>query len=874
MSLESPAYASPLATDPFELDRLAHELELRESIRTDGDQQQHELPAYVPLSHDNPHLSAKSFNVQEFLLSRSYSSLPDLRTELRDYLAKLKEELVQLINDEYEAFISLSTDLKDEGDRLQRIREPLGSLRAQIQSAKDQLRSVHDAIQDKLAKRAILREEKALLQLLLKISESVSRIESLLLIPSPDEDKPNLLEITGSTPISNLGPNESVDGKSSTSRVKYLARVAAEYTQLLYRATKARDEKCAFVDTVQWRIDRIRSTLSSDLDQVWASTLTAFTEGKTTEIEKSKLLTDMTDCLRTYDALELWRDAEDVIRAEVARKFVKKTVYSDALVVPHSPIVPHTPFPAQASFASASLPTSLPLRTPYTPFTAFVFKQSQFTGHLSDRPSGSPYESILRDDYPLARLFSQMLRFVERDLGRIMEIAEKVSLRSRTGQGNGNHSGSNEKRFEILANVIWDEFGQAIMDELGSFAFSVGRPNEFRKHYELSYAFVRCLEYLAPSAGAVEAMRRHPTYEKFQKRWQLPVYFQLRWKEIVGKLEESLSVTSLDTSSTKIIAPFATAQATAVWVAISACWSAEIYIPDLCHRFWRLTLQILSRHKTWLDSAIHLPEPLPAVDKILTSPAVSSRSATPLPPSDPPAPEVVAAEDGALQRYGTAIVDIKSMNSAVMTLWRQDISMMLPDTGNDDNAIADLEDALRRSLSSLVGLIPPLSKQIIQILEKRCCEALLPVRSVPAQFRAMANKRTPIEPSYFVSSILRPVKVFFAGENVGTSLKDEFLKEYLQIIFDSVTQKYIHHLTTMKKTEESLKRLKKGKKTAFSMFGNASTVDESRDEERIRTQTIIDVETFGQDARSLGIEPEKHDSYKVLKELVHAVDEV
>ncbi len=41
-----------------------------------------------------------------------------------------------------------------------------------------------------------------------------------------------------------------------------------------------------------------------------------------------------------------------------------------------------------------------------------------------------------------------------------------------------------------------------------------------------------------------------------------------------------------------ITAPFATAQGTAAWIAISACWSAEVYIPDLCHKFWRLTLQV------------------------------------------------------------------------------------------------------------------------------------------------------------------------------------------------------------------------------------------------------------------------------------------
>ena len=43
-----------------------------------------------------------------------------------------------------------------------------------------------------------------------------------------------------------------------------------------------------------------------------------------TEIEKSKLYAGVTECLRTYDVLGLWRDAEDVLRREVVREFVKK----------------------------------------------------------------------------------------------------------------------------------------------------------------------------------------------------------------------------------------------------------------------------------------------------------------------------------------------------------------------------------------------------------------------------------------------------------------------------------------------------------------------------------------------------------------------
>ena len=80
------------------------------------------------------------------------------------------------------------------------------------------------------------------------------------------------------------------------------------------------------------RIDRIKSTLSSDLDHLFATTLKSLVgggQGKTSrpsEIEKSKLYADVTECLRTYDMLGLWRDAEDVLRREVVREFVKKVL--------------------------------------------------------------------------------------------------------------------------------------------------------------------------------------------------------------------------------------------------------------------------------------------------------------------------------------------------------------------------------------------------------------------------------------------------------------------------------------------------------------------------------------------------------------------
>lgn len=41
-------------------------------------------------------------------------------------------------------------------------------------------------------------------------------------------------------------------------------------------------------------------------------------------MDKAKWTAELSECLRTYDTLGLWRDAEDVLRRDVMRAFIKK----------------------------------------------------------------------------------------------------------------------------------------------------------------------------------------------------------------------------------------------------------------------------------------------------------------------------------------------------------------------------------------------------------------------------------------------------------------------------------------------------------------------------------------------------------------------
>src|SRR5882762_6272882 len=90
-------------------------------------------------------------------------------------------------------------------------------------------------------------------------------------------------------------------------------------------------------------------------------------------------------------------------------------------------------------------------------------------------------------------------------------------------------------------------------------------------------------------------------------------------------------------------------------------------------------------------------------------------------------------------------------------------------------------------------MVTPISGQIITILCRRACDALLPVRSIPSQFRAMQNKKMPTERSYFVPLIMRPVSSYFgiktSDGGTGAPLKDAYMKQLATEVFQVASQR-------------------------------------------------------------------------------------
>ncbi|WVQ77491.1 hypothetical protein IAR50_007177 [Cryptococcus sp. DSM 104548] len=684
-----------------------------------------DLPSLQPLSHTHPLLSAPDFDPDAFLLSRIHIPLEELRGELREYLGQLREELVRLINEDYEEFLSLGTGLRGEEERLRMLSGPLLSVRNEVESVRDVLAEHQLKVQSKLDERANLRSEKALLDLLQRLFDTLSRAETLLDQPHHDEQ-----------------------GTS-----KLVGRVASEYTQVIYLLNKAKAEGCAVVDVVEERISKIKKRISDDLSSVLVTEL------------QNQNKSGLKHCLRIYELIEGRGEAEEVIRKEF-QVFCRDAISTQALDPPASPTVPFTPHPLQNPLTSLRLPPKF--------------------------------------SSPLALLYNQLLARVA-IYQSLMDVGEEVS-----------------DKFDFFTRAIWPEIGEGIMDRLGGVIFAAGRPDELHRHLTTTYKFLELLESTAPSLRSVMAMRQSQTYVTFERRWQLPVYFQLRWKEIVSGVEQALtgqpSYTSKDTGS-----GWALGQSEKVWKGVESCWSEEVYVAELAPRFWRLTLQIVARYGTYLKA-------------ILDSYTITE--------------ENTSQEDTALRFAAAAIVDLEKIAARVRDL--QVVKEL------------DLADHLKPPTSHYVS-------KIENILTRRCLDPLKLIRSIASQFRASTpNPTAPSQASYYVPSVLKPLRAVYGQR---PELKEEHGEELGDKVVDEVFRNFASTLASVKKTEDLLRKHRKSKKTTgfSSFFGGGGGAEEGKageegekEEERFTAQMKVDIKALREDAESLGMKVKGMESWREL----------
>jgi hypothetical protein len=77
-------------------------------------------------------------------------------------------------------------------------------------------------------------------------------------------------------------------------------------------------------------------------------------------------------------------------------------------------------------------------------------------------------------------------------------------------------------------------------------------------------------------------------------------------------------------------------------------------------------------------------------------------------------------------------------------------------------------------------------------------------------------------------------------------------------------------LSSVRKTEDLLRRHRKSKKNTFSLFGSGGVKEDvEAEEERFKGQMMVDANALKADAEALGVEVEELEGWKELVEVIN-----
>lgn len=234
---------------------------------TDNDDSPLPFPAALPRSD----FLAPDFQPAAYLssLPHRHQTLEDLRSDLRDRSATISAELLDLVNTNYSAFLSLGTELKGGNEKVEDIKVALlGFRRAveDVQSKVTQRRDEAQSLTDELmgVRRAIDAGRK-----MCEVSERLSLLEDRLALEN--------VGATGGQPFAAVSDSEggeedddeeevcsNADGPGGSSPAK-LSTLAQDCRQIMTLLSRL-DHEHPFVIRMQERLARCRDMLLLDLN--------------------------------------------------------------------------------------------------------------------------------------------------------------------------------------------------------------------------------------------------------------------------------------------------------------------------------------------------------------------------------------------------------------------------------------------------------------------------------------------------------------------------------------------------------------------------------------------------------------------------------
>ncbi|CAH8838760.1 unnamed protein product [Trichobilharzia szidati] len=759
------------------------------------------------------------FNSDDFILEQHCRgiSLERLRDDLLQYSNILKSSLIELINQDYADFVSLSTNLVGLDKSINTIAKPLKQLQSYISSVLKQLESVDEELSTKLKSLQQIKNEKDFANSLFTLDTCVSRLERWLTQPNQ--------QIANKKPANNSNDNNnnqlpnkqndnekvSMDANNNESIDEWPAefyadcslhedtgqrmdRVANEYIKLQFFVKKCRDHPIlnSLKSRIHWITVNLQEQLETRLKEGF-ETCGFITATKNSTISR-RSVEQLRQVISIYLAIDKLSDL-----MLLYRKYVLHDKLSQIFI-------PRPELTHAGSDIQLAVDT---LNTMYT--------------------------------NALEILDSQLCLVKEHIIRCSVESSEPLC------------------DFDCLVEGFWPETIDLICENLPEI-FSPGHPDRFYSLYSVSMHFVESVEAKTWSHKQLNALRNHASYSMFINKWSLPVYFQIRFQEIAANVENVMKnglkeIKSSEKSCLLDVTETVISQ-------IDRCWQKGIYVDKLMHRFWKLTLQIISRYSSFIDEQIKSTnENSTPTSSQLSSPDTSINSSTllqtkPSSSSNECSPELLIfllVDSYRLIDYIHLELKEKIFTCLNHRLKSSSSSSPLCSENEIVNCKTMLTECLEQSCERLTTSIDPINNLIIERIQQNCSVHIRQVLDIPRQYR-WTNRDFATTPSSYVSNLVNPLKKFSdLASNLSKSLTstEACLTKLLQQCVTKITNDYTIQLsevsTSVRKMEDSLRRLREVRR------GSVQTQNANgfQSDDKIRHQLYLDAKAYSDEVKKL-----------------------
>ena len=386
----------------------------------------------------------------------------------------------------------------------------------------------------------------------------------------------------------------------------------------------------------------------------------------------------------------------------------------------------------------------------------------------------------------------------------------------------------------------------------------------------------------------------HPTTVDYSKKWNLPIYYQLRFGEVCARLEKAINGVQTEGWHAQVFTgPDSLAKSLKekygfelpvfmeLFDALTWFWQPDVFLRPLTHRFLRGTIQLLGRViafvKDGLKGEIKFGLVTTADDtpspQGSTTMTMEGTSLVPKPPMvDNSYTWCDRIEDVAAVSWELTVLESYITQDHVPRIVEV-VSPPTTGTGTTEEATrtrSETTTLVSEVMTEAAQEISPVvigiwNEIIVTIMTAKCSSPLSSVKGVAATYR-MTNRPPPTQASPFVNTILRPLKEFDASfsNRIPAHLGILWKKRIVDTISESYSTAVSELIETVQKTEEALKN----RKTRRAVAGGLS------DGEKVRLQLYLDQKAFALSVEGVGIEPSSVEGIRSLISLTQAAEEL